>query len=60
MIAMMHAFLRAFGTWLLRRNIMRELHSLDDCILHDIGLSRCDIDALVSELTSYPERRSTA
>lgn len=52
MVALMQAFLEAVGTWLLRRNIARELHALDDGILHDIGLSRGDIDALVEGLTS--------
>jgi uncharacterized protein YjiS (DUF1127 family) len=53
MIALMHAFFHAFGTWLLRRDLVQELHSLDDCILHDIGLSRCDINALVEGRTPY-------
>lgn len=44
---------RVFATWLVRRHLTRDLQSLDDRALADIGISRSDIVALVNEAGGY-------
>lgn len=34
-------------TWRKHRAIIKELNALDDKILKDIGINRCDIDSLI-------------
>lgn len=50
----MHALSRAtvrlseeFAVWRARRKAVRELHKLDDYMLHDIGISRGEIESVV-------------
>lgn len=40
-------WLRYLNTWREHRRIIKELNSLDDKTLRDIGISRCDIDKLI-------------
>lgn len=40
-------WLRYVNTWREHRRIIKELNSLDDKTLRDIGISRCDIDKLI-------------
>ena len=40
-------FLRFVHTWRAHRRIIKELNAMDDKTLQDIGISRCDIDALI-------------
>lgn len=40
-------WLRYVNTWREHRRIIKELNSLDDKTLRDIGINRCDIDKLI-------------
>jgi len=40
-------WLRYVKTWREHRRIIKELNSLDDKTLRDIGINRCDIDKLI-------------
>jgi uncharacterized protein YjiS (DUF1127 family) len=44
---------RSFAAWLVRRHLTRNLQSLDDRMLADIGVSRSDIVALVNDAGGY-------
>ena len=44
---------RLFAAWLVRRHLMRDLQSLDDRALADIGISRSDIVAIVHNAGGY-------
>jgi len=40
-------YLNYLKTWRKHRRIIKELNSLDDKTLQDIGINRCDIDQLI-------------
>jgi uncharacterized protein YjiS (DUF1127 family) len=44
---------RSFAAWLVRRHLTRDLQSLDDRMLADIGISRSDIVAIVNDAGGY-------
>ena len=44
---------RSFAAWLVRRHLTRDLQSLDDRLLADIGISRSDIEAIVNDAGGY-------
>jgi uncharacterized protein YjiS (DUF1127 family) len=44
---------RLFAAWLVRRHLTRDLQSLDDRTLADIGISRSDIMAIVNGAGGY-------
>jgi len=44
---------QSFAAWLVRRHLMRDLQSLDDRMLADIGISRSDIVAIVNDAGGY-------
>ena len=44
---------RSFAAWLVRRHLTRDLESLDDRMLADIGISRSDIVAIVNDAGGY-------
>jgi len=49
------------AAWIVWRNYrrwktIRELHALDDRMLHDIGLDRSEIDSVVN--SGWPDRRA--
>jgi len=44
---------RSFAAWLVRRHLTRDLQSLDDRMLADIGISRSDIVAIVNGAGGY-------
>jgi uncharacterized protein YjiS (DUF1127 family) len=48
---------RAFTDWRERRRAIAELHSLNDRALHDIGLSRSEIEFMVIHDGHDPTRR---
>ncbi len=45
----MHSVLPAVATWIERHQARCALHALDDHMLRDVGLSRCDVDREVSK-----------
>jgi uncharacterized protein YjiS (DUF1127 family) len=44
---------RSFAAWLVRRHLARDLQSLDDRTLADIGIARSDIVAMVNDACGY-------
>jgi uncharacterized protein YjiS (DUF1127 family) len=51
---------RAYRSQLVRRAARRELYELDDRMLKDIGITRCEIEGIVRRPFEAPARRPSA
>jgi uncharacterized protein YjiS (DUF1127 family) len=54
---MLGSIIHRYRAWQKRDAMRRELHQLTDRELADIGISRCDIDRLISQDTAEERLR---